>query len=93
MNNDEPIPSPFLGELMKPSEKDQEFLVAIALICESYGYKDFFIAFTDVARATRTARQWKSVSNGLGEDMVQSLEIITKGMRATWEEIKKRKLL
>ncbi len=88
--NKEPIPSPFMQELATPSSEDQKFIDEIAAICKEYGYRDFFISFTPADPSHRTARQWKSFSNGLSEDMVQCLEIITKGMRATWEALKKK---
>jgi len=92
MNNDKPIPSPFAGELGKPSSEDEEFIKQVEAICQEHGYKNFFISFSPADPTHRTARQWKSFSNGLSEDMVQCLEIIVKGMRATYDEIKKKLL-
>ncbi len=90
--NKKPIISPFTKELSRPSTEDEAFIHEVEKICNEHGYKNFFISFSPAEPTHRTARQWKSFSNGLSEDMVQCLEIIVKGMRATYDELKKKLL-
>ncbi len=90
-NKDEAKPSPYVETLATPSTEDKAFVEQITEVCNQHGYGHFFIAFTRSHSHESNAKNWKGFSGGLSEDMVVYLELISKAMRLTWDNIRGKK--
>ncbi len=87
---EEPTPSPYLGELAKPSQEDEALIKEVEAICLSHGYRKFFILFSKGDDDKKTVHPWKGFSNIISERMVEYLEMFSRSMRETIIELKKR---